>query len=53
MKVNSRREWKNHVKPITLRSGRELVTPRLPLVVLEVETETTYQTKQEEQLEAE
>ena len=38
-KVNPRREGKEHVKVITLRSGRELVTPGQPLVIREVETE--------------
>ena len=37
--VNHRREGKEHVKAITLRSGRELAAPRQPLVVREVETE--------------
>ena len=33
------------MKAITLRSGRELVAPGPPPVVIEVETETTNQTK--------
>ena len=37
--INPRGESKEHVKAITLRSGRELTTPRQPLVVREVETE--------------
>ena len=41
------------MKAITLRSGREFVAPRPPLVVVEVENETTYQIRQEEQLEGE
>ena len=42
VEVNQRREGKKHVKVITLRNGRELVAPGLPLVVRKVETETTY-----------
>ena len=38
-KINPRGEGKEHVKAITLRSGRELATPRQPQVVREVETE--------------
>ena len=41
-KANSRREGKEHVKAITLRSGREFVAPGPPSVVIEVETEATY-----------
>ena len=37
--INPRGEGKEHVKTITLRSGRELATLRQPLVVREVETE--------------
>ena len=37
--MNPRREGKEHVKAITLRSGRELVTPGPPPIVLEIETE--------------
>ena len=47
-KVNPRTEGKEHVKVITVRSGRELVAPGPPLVMIEVEIETTDQTKQEE-----
>ena len=38
-KVNTRGESKEHVKAITLRSGRELETSRQPPMVREVETE--------------
>ena len=38
-KVNPRREGNEHVKAITLRSGRELAIPGQPLVIGEVETE--------------
>ena len=41
--INSRGEGKEHVKAITLRSGRDLATPGQPPVVREVETEVTYQ----------
>ena len=41
------------MKAITLRSGRELVELRPPLVVIEVETEAVDQTRQEDQLEGE
>ena len=37
--INLRGEGKEHVKAITLRSGRELATPGKPPVVREVETE--------------
>ena len=43
VEVNLRREGKEHVKAITLRSGRELVAPRPPPMVTKVETEATYQ----------
>ena len=36
--VNPRRECNEHVKAITLRSGRELAIPGQPLVIGEVET---------------
>ena len=42
-KINSRCEGKEHVKAITLRSGRELATQGQPLVVREVETEVVDQ----------
>ena len=37
--VNPRREGNEHVKDITLRSGRELTLPGQPPVIREVETE--------------
>ena len=46
--VNLRRKGKEHVKAITLRSGRELVAPGPPLVVLEIETEEVDQEKHKE-----
>ena len=42
-KINPRCEGKEHVKAITLRSGRELATQGQPLVVREVETEVVDQ----------
>ena len=51
--VNLRREGKEHVKAITLRSGRDLVAPGPPPMVIEVETEVPDQKNQEEQLEGE
>ena len=38
-KIKSRGEGKEHVKAITLRSGRELAISRRPQVVREVEIE--------------
>ena len=38
-KVNPRREGNEHVKVVTLRSGREVVVPGQPPVIGEVETE--------------
>ena len=40
--VNLRREGKEHVKAITLRSGRELVAPGPAPLVIEEETKATY-----------
>ena len=51
--MNPRREGKEHVKAITLRSGRELVSLGLPPVVTEVETEEANQTRQKEQMQGE
>ena len=39
LKINPRGEGKEHVRVITLRSGRELATSRKPPVVREVETD--------------
>ena len=49
--VNPRREGNEHVKAVTLRSGRELVIPRQPLVIREVETEEVVQTSQNDKTE--
>ena len=43
--VNPRRGGKEHVKAITLRSGRELVAPGPPLVVTKVEIDEAEQAK--------
>ena len=45
--LNPRREGKDHVKAITLRSGREFVALGPPPVVIEVETKATNQIRQE------
>ena len=37
--VNPRQEGNEHVKAVTLRSGKELAVPRQPLVIREVEME--------------
>ena len=42
-KINPRGDDKEHVKAITLRSGRELVAPGQPPVVREVETKVVDQ----------
>ena len=39
LEVNSRREGNEHVKAVTLRSGRELGIPEQPPVLWEVEIE--------------
>ena len=44
--VNPRRESKEHVKVVTLRTGRELAVPGQPPVIREVETEEVIQTSQ-------
>ena len=41
--INLRGEGKEHVKAITLRSGRELATPGQPPVIREVETKVVDQ----------
>ena len=51
--VNPRREGNEHVKAITLRSGRELVVPGQPPVIREVETEEVIQTSQNDKIERE
>ena len=42
-KVNPRQEGNEHVKAITLRSGKELQVPGQPPVIWEVETEEVIQ----------
>ena len=51
--VNPRREGNEHVKAVTLRSGRELVIPGQPPVIGEVETEEVIQTSQNDKTERE
>ena len=51
--VNPRREGNEHVKAVTLRSGRELAVPGQPLVIGEVETEEVIQTSQNDKIERE
>ena len=51
--VNPRREGNEHVKAVTLRSGRELATPGQPPVIGEVETEEVTQTSQNDKIERE
>ena len=52
-KKNLRGEGKEHVKAITLRSGRELATRRQPPVVREEETEVVDQFIPEDQRQGE
>ena len=51
--VNLRREGSEHVKVVTLRSGRELVVPGPPPVIGEVETEEVTQTNQNDKIKIE
>ena len=51
--VNLRREGNEHVKAVTLRSGRELAVSGLPPVIGEVETEEVDQTSQNDKIERE
>ena len=51
--VNPRREGNEHVKAVTLRSGRELATQGQPPVIGEVETEEVIQTSQTDNTERE
>ena len=51
--INSRGEGKEHVKGITLRSGRELATWGQPPVVREVKTEVVDQFSSEDQMQGE
>ena len=51
--MNPRREGTEHVKAVTLRSGRELAVPRQLPVLGEVETEEVIQTSQNDKIERE
>ena len=53
LEVNPSREGNEHVKAVTLRSGRELAVPGQPLVIGEVETEEVIQTSQNDKIERE
>ena len=44
--VNPRQEGNEHVKAVTLRSGKELAVPRQTQVIWEVETEEVIQPSQ-------
>ena len=51
--VNPRREGNEHVKAVTLRSGRELAIPGQALVIGHVENEEVIQTSQNDKTERE
>ena len=51
--VNLRREGNEHVKAVTLRSGRELAVPGQPPVIGKVETEEVTQTSENDKIERE
>ena len=51
--VNPRREGNEHVRVVTLRSGKELAVPGQPPVIGEVETEEVIQTRQNDKVERE
>ena len=51
--VNPRCEGNEHVKAVTLRSGRELAVPGQPPMIGEVETEDVIQTNQNDKIERE
>ena len=51
--VNPRQEGNEHVKVVTLRSGRELAIQGQPPVIGEVETEEVIQTSQTDNIERE
>ena len=53
LEVNLRREGNEHVKVVTLRSGRELAVPGQPPVIGEVEIEEVIQTSQNDKIERE
>ena len=48
--VNPRKEGKEHIKAITLRSGRELAAPGQPPMVREVEIEEVNQASPKDQM---
>ena len=51
--MNPRQEGNEHVKDVTLRSGREQAVLGQPLVIGEVETEEVIQTSQNDKIERE
>ena len=51
--MNPRREGNEHVKVVTLRSGKELAIQEQPLVTEEVETEKVIQPGQNDNIERE
>ena len=51
--MNPRREGNEHVKAVTLRSGREVAVPGQLLVIGEVETIKVTQTSQNDKIERE
>ena len=51
LEVNPRRKGNEHVKAVTLRSGRELTVPGQPPMIGEVETEEVTQTSQNDKIE--
>ena len=51
--MNLRGEGNEHVKAVTLRSGRELVVSGPPPVIEEVETDEVTQTNQDDKIERE
>ena len=53
LEVNPRREGNEHVKTVTLRSGRELAIQGQPPMIREVETEEVIQTSQNDNTERE
>ena len=53
LEINPRREGKEHVKDITLRSSRELAALRQPPVVREVKTEEVDQASLKNQMQGE
>ena len=51
--MNPTQEGNEHVKAVTLRSGRELAVPGQPPVIGEVETKEVIQTSQNDKIERE